>query len=318
VLLDVSRLDGGMVKPHPEMIAVQDLLGTIETEFAPLALAKGLRFKLFFPRETLMVHADVMLLQGLLRNLVDNALKYTESGGILVGIRRRGDRVLIQVWDTGIGVAAEHLGAIFDEYFQVSNPQRDSTKGLGLGLAIVKRVADILGGSVACRSRPAQGSVFELSLALVLQPEEPQPILGARAGGAASAGLDGVRIAVIEDDAMAAKAVEIALGACGMRIQGFASAEEALADPDIATADFYIADFRLPGMNGVQLLNEIQRLAGRPIRATLLTGETFGAAPADPGLSTKWKILVKPVDLAAMVAEIRAQLPQADTANVAA
>jgi len=173
VLLDVSKLDGGMVKPRPETISITKLLTTIEAEFAPLALAKGLRFKLFFPNHPLALHTDAKLLHGLLRNLIDNAIKYTEKGGILIGIRRRGNRVLLQVWDTGIGIAPEHLRAIFDEYFQVSNPQRDSTKGLGLGLAIVRRIAAILGGRIGCRSRSHRGSVFEISL-----PVEPFPKTG--------------------------------------------------------------------------------------------------------------------------------------------
>ena len=108
-----------------------------------------------------MLFTDQKMLLNLLRNLIDNAFKYIETGGVLVAMRRRGDHALIQVWDTGIGIAPEHIEAIFDEYFQVGNPQRDPAKGLGLGLSIVKRLAKTLGCQVGCRSRPGKGSVFE-------------------------------------------------------------------------------------------------------------------------------------------------------------
>ena len=114
-----------------------------------------------------MLSTDQKMLLNLLRNLIDNAFKYIEIGGVLVAMRRHGDRALIQVWDTGIGIAAEHIEAIFDEYFQVGNPQRDRARGLGLGLSIVKRLAPTLGCQVSCRSRLAKGSVFEFHLPLV-------------------------------------------------------------------------------------------------------------------------------------------------------
>lgn len=310
VLLDVSKLDGGMVKPHPEIIFARNLLGTIETEFAPLALAKGLRFKLFFPTRDTTLYADPKLLHGVLRNLIDNAIKYTETGGILVGIRRRRDRVLFQVWDTGIGIAPEHMRAIFDEYFQVSNPQRDSTKGLGLGLAIVRRVAGILGGRITCRSRVGRGSLFELSMPVGREPEASRRMPSSADRPAASP-LAGIRVAVVEDDPMAAKATELSLGACGMSVTSFRSAEAALDDPAVCDADFYIVDYRLPGMSGTAFLEAVQQRCGRGICAAVLTGET----PGDDAQSRfgAWKTLFKPVDLEALVAEIQRQL-EADAA----
>lgn len=309
VLLDVSKLDGGMVQPNPETVPVRDLLTTIDAEFAPLALARGLRFKLFFPQGPLALHTDAKLLHGLLRNLIDNALKYTERGGVLVGVRRRRGRVLLQVWDTGIGIAPQHLRAIFDEYFQVSNPQRDSTKGLGLGLAIVRRIAAILGGRIACRSRPGQGSVFELSLPLP-RTIEVAPHADECHDAASASPLSGLRVAVVEDDIMAARALELSLGACGMEVATCGSAEEALKDPRIRAADFYIVDYRLPGINGVEFLEAIQAQCAQPVLATLLTGEAFGTPATDPKFGG-WKVLFKPVHLEALVSEIRRQVAAA-------
>jgi len=307
-LLDVSRLDGGAMKPHPEAIPAYDLLRNIEAEFAPLALAKGLRFKFYFPSHELRLFTDAKLLYSLLRNLTDNAIKYTHSGGVLIGFRRRRGSALIQVWDTGIGIAPDHLGTIFDEYFQVGNPQRDRTQGLGLGLAIVKRVASLLGSQINCHSRLGKGSRFEVSVPLADEAEQEADDHSSKpaAGIAASSPFAGSRVVVIEDDVMAAKALELLLGAYGMHVTTYPSAEQALADARSAHADFYVVDFRLPGMNGNQFLDEMQKRAKRPIKATLLTGEAshdaIGTAHA-----LRWKVLFKPIELATLMAEIAAQ-----------
>jgi len=166
-LLEISRFDTGSVRPCPEPVPAAEIFHRIDAEFSPLAGVKGLRFKFFFPQQGLVLFSDRKMLLNLLRNLIDNAFKYIETGGVLVAIRRRGDRALIQVWDTGIGIAPEHIEAIFDEYFQVGNPQRDRARGLGLGLSIVKRLAKTLGCEVGCRSRPGKGSVFEFQVPLL-------------------------------------------------------------------------------------------------------------------------------------------------------
>jgi PAS domain S-box-containing protein len=166
-LLEISRFDAGAVQACPGPVPAEEIFRQIDTEFSPLAGIKGLRFKFFFPQKGLVLFTDQKMLLNLLRNLIDNAFKYIETGGVLVAMRRRGDRALVQVWDTGIGIAQEHIEAIFDEYFQVGNPQRDRARGLGLGLAIVKRLAQTLGCPVGCRSRLAKGSVFEFLVPLV-------------------------------------------------------------------------------------------------------------------------------------------------------
>ncbi|MBU1664119.1 MAG: response regulator, partial [Gammaproteobacteria bacterium] len=307
-LLDVSRLDGGVMKPHPEVISAYDLLRNIEAEFAPMALANGLRFKFYFPSHELRLFTDAKLLYSLLRNLTDNAIKYTHSGGVLVGFRRRRGSALIQVWDTGIGIAPDHLGTIFDEYFQVGNPQRDRTQGLGLGLAIVKRVASLLGSQISCHSRLGKGSTFEVSVPLadVTEREADDHASKPAAGTATSPPFAGMRVVVIEDDVMAALALELSLGAQGMKVTTYPSAEQALADTRSVQADFYVVDFRLPGMNGNQFLDEMQKRAKQPIKATLLTGETRQAV-LDSAPSPRWKVLFKPIEPAALMAEIAAQ-----------
>jgi len=168
-LLEISRFDSGTVQPCPGPVHAEMLFHSIDTEFSPLARVRGLRFKFFFPQKGLVLFTDQKMLFSLLRNLIDNAFKYVEHGGILVSIRRRSDCALIQVWDTGIGIAPEHIKTIFDEYFQIGNPQRDRARGLGLGLSIVRRLAQTLGCKVSCRSRPGKGSVFEFRVPLVAE-----------------------------------------------------------------------------------------------------------------------------------------------------
>ena len=307
-LLDVSKLDGGIVKPRIEVVSSYSLVCKIEAEFAPLALAKGLRFKLFFPQIELMLFTDAALLYSQLRNFIDNAIKYTDSGGVLVGFRRRRGIALIQVWDSGIGIAPDQLEVIFDEYFQADNPQRDRAKGLGLGLAIAKRIGGVLGTKLRCRSRPAKGSMFEIGVPLAdaLQALPNGVSSACVAGFDASVAFAGCHVVVIEDDVMAAKAIQLALTAHGLLVALFSCAEEALADPGLENADFYIVDYRLPGMNGIQFLDEIQKRTPRHIKATLLTGEAYHQLmQMTPPL--RWKVLFKPIDSASLIYEMGVQ-----------
>jgi signal transduction histidine kinase len=315
-LLDVSRLDGGQVRPHPEIVGADVLLRQIEAEFAPLALAKGLRFKFFFPANELKLFTDAKLLYSLLRNIIDNAIKYTETGGVLVGFRRRGGDALIQIWDTGIGIAPNLLESVFDEYVQIGNPQRDRAQGLGLGLSIVKRLSGILNCRIRCDSRLSTGSRFEISVPLavatvlpVIPAAPPTGIDAARKGlpDDDACGLAGLQVVVIEDDEMAAEAIEIVLSANGIKVTRFGSAELALADPRIDQASFYFVDFRLPGMNGMQFLDSLQMRVQRPIKAVLLTGETY-LESINSGSSPTWKVLLKPVESVTLLAEIETQI----------
>ena len=165
-LLDISRLDAGQVTPHMTSVSVHELFKTIEREFSPLAGQKKLRFKLFYPEQDMLLFADPGLLRTALRNLIDNALKYTERQGVLVAARQRHGRALIQVWDTGIGIDPAHAEQVFDEFFQVDNLLRERTRGFGLGLSIARRMARLCAGEVSYRSRPGRGSLFEISLPL--------------------------------------------------------------------------------------------------------------------------------------------------------
>ncbi len=309
-LLDISRLDAGAVKVRPELIPVEALFSQINASFSAVAAEKSLRFKLCFPFREMAIITDRHLLQHLLGNLIGNAIKYTEQGGILVAIRRRGDQALVQVWDTGIGIAAEHLDTIFEEYVQIGNPERDRTKGLGLGLAIAKRLATVLETDVICRSRPGKGSVFEFRLPCVerMLKEDQGQIEAAPAGTGATPGHPKRKIVVVEDDVMVAKAIQLSLELQGMSVIRYANAEDALASPEIAAADFYISDFGLPGLNGIQFLDAIQQRLGKPVKAVLLTGDT-SSARITMTESLSWTVLFKPISLQKLLSAIESQDP---------
>lgn len=300
-LLDISKLDAGAVKPQWRTVDLDVLLARLMQEFVPQAADKGLRLRLRLPPGALGVRTDERLLSSALRNLLGNAIKYTQRGSVLVAVRRHGERLKVQVRDSGIGIPPEHVGRIFDEYYQVDNPQRDRSLGLGLGLAIVRRISDLLGLGVRCRSRPGQGTVMEISLPL-LPAHEAAPLVAA----SAAAGLDltGQHVVVVEDAEEVAQALISWLQARGARVTRHASAEAALAAPGIASADLYLSDYRLPGrLSGIDLLNTIRRQRGDELPALLLTGDTsseFIAMAAASG----WPILFKPVnprELAAML-----------------
>lgn len=309
-LLDISKLDAGIVEPSFQAVSVEKLFVSIEAGAAAMANEKKLRFKLFFPFGEMAVVTDGRLLISLLNNLIGNALKYTAQGGILVGLRRRGNQALIQVWDTGVGIDPGHRSRIFEEYFQVANAARDSAKGLGLGLAIVQRLARLLETEVLCRSLPGKGSVFEFRLPMAGQERiaASSPMAAAETGVVPLAGLVGLKVVVVEDNPMVVGAVRLSLESFGMGVTAYANAEEALLNIKVADADFYFSDFRLPGMDGVQFLDAVQQRSQQPIKAALLTGDT-SPARLEIARASRWMVLFKPVDLPGLLSAIRSQGP---------
>lgn len=305
-LLDISKLDSGAIELNAEAVQVNSLIAKIDREFAALAIERNLRFKFFYPFPDMAILTDSRLLMSLLGNLVDNAIKYTKRGGVLVAIRRRGADALIQVWDTGCGIAAEHLENIFGEYFQIGNPERDRANGLGLGLSITRRIARLLGTEVVCRSRRGKGSVFEFRLPLVSSNGQQSPNRTDHAALIASAESVNCRIALVENDLMVGTAVALALESCRLSVTRYQTAEEALADSKILEADFYIADLRLPGRSGIELLDALQRRTSKRIKAVVITGDT-ATSRIDEMRSAPWPVLLKPINLDCLIAAIEAQ-----------
>ncbi|MBF0394029.1 MAG: HAMP domain-containing histidine kinase [Alphaproteobacteria bacterium] len=163
-LLDVARIDAGVVKLAPCPVPLRQLLGPLSCEFLPVAAEKGLQL-LTRPTE-LVVRSDPQALERILRNLLANAIRYTSRGGVLIGCRRRGSDAMIEVWDTGEGIPADQLDHIWEEFYQIGNSSRDRSEGLGLGLSIVQKLAHSLDHHVFVESRPGRGSVFKITVPL--------------------------------------------------------------------------------------------------------------------------------------------------------
>ncbi|MBI3348138.1 MAG: hybrid sensor histidine kinase/response regulator [Burkholderiales bacterium] len=289
-LLDVSRIDAGAVVPRPAPTALAPLLQRLADEAAPQAEARGLRLALRLGRgaEAALVRTDALLLERILRNLLGNALRYTVHGGVLLALRRRGPAWRIEVWDTGIGIAAEHRERVFEEFFQVGNAERDRNSGLGLGLAIVQRLATLLGLPLALHSRPGHGTVFGLALPAL---QAPPPFATPAAPAAAAVPLVGLRIGVLEDDADVRDALTRLLRGWGCEVQAAGLAEAGFA----AGTQALVVDQRLPGgRSGIEAVQRLRATLGAALPALVVTGESDPAVLrelAAAGLPT----LAKPV-----------------------
>lgn len=270
-LLDVSRLDAGIVTATIADFRIQPLFARLEAAFAPQAERKGLWLRAAPTR--LAVRSDPVLIERILLNLLSNAVRYTERGSILIGCRRHGPNVRIEVWDSGAGIAPEYREAVFQEFFQLSNPERDRRKGLGLGLAIAARLARLLDSRIELRSRPGEGSVFSIELTR----GTPQAEVAAAGVIIPTAVLQGARVLVVDDDALVLDAMASLLTQWGCRVTTAVNGTEALEriSGGAVAPDVLLCDYRLPGNeNGVDVIARLRVAAGRQIPATLITGDT--------------------------------------------
>lgn len=268
-LLDFSRIEAGVVEPHLRAFLLQPLFNKIENEFASQADAKGLVYR---SREThLAVQSDPMLVELILRNLVSNAIRYTERGGILVGCRRRGNQVVLEVWDTGIGIEPALQQEVFREFHQLGNPERDTRKGLGLGLAISDGLARTLKHGLSLASTPQRGSVFRLTLPNAAAPELVNKPVVARSNTATLS----VRILVIDDDEAVRSSMRHLLRNWGYECQVVESIEEALATARTDAPDVVISDYRLREQRtGAEAITALRALLGNTLPGLLITGDT--------------------------------------------
>jgi signal transduction histidine kinase/ActR/RegA family two-component response regulator len=270
-LLDVSRLDAGAVKAQPQDLPLGQLFAELATEFEPLAEEKGLRLRM---RPTLAVlHTDPTLFEQALRNLIGNAIRYTDTGGVMVACRRRGTKWRVEVRDSGIGIPAAEQRNVFREFYQLDNPERDRRKGLGLGLAIVDRVATLLGCALEMRSAPGRGSVFALLVDADISP------LRVRTAAALpdERSLAGMRVLIIDDEIEILDAMQALLQQWGCDVIAAESFEQALTriasgdwQPDVA-----ISDLRLRGsVDGIATLDRLRTLIRPDLSCVLITGDT--------------------------------------------
>lgn len=272
-LLDISRLDAGVVPVAREPISLRKLFGDLQGEFAGTASERNLRWRVRESR--LWVDSDPLLLRRVLDNLLSNAFRYTRSGSVLLGCRRRGRELEIQVIDTGVGIHSSQQEVIFDEFVQLHNAERDRKQGLGLGLAIVRHTARLLGHRLILRSLPGRGSVFSLRLPLAEAPLQvaPPPEPGERGPG--------LGIMVVEDQYDVLHALCNLLEVWGHRVYPGTSALLACqrhieaSHRGHAPVDLILTDYRLgEGQTGADAIRRIRGYLSRRVPALIVTGDT--------------------------------------------
>lgn len=270
-LLDVSRLDAGLVPVNAAPLRLDRLLQRLADEHALAARERGLALRLRLPRESATTHSDAVLLERIVRNLLDNALKYTPRGGVVLRLCAAGGQWRLQVRDTGVGIDPALHAQVFDEFFQVGNAERDRRQGLGLGLAIVRRSTALLGHALRLRSRPGRGSCFELALPRHATATEAGAVEPEHAPAAS------LWLALIDDDADVRDSLAGLLERWGHRVLHGADAPEVLRQwqrRGRPALQALITDLRLPGeRTGLQAIDELRGAVGRTLPALVVTGD---------------------------------------------
>jgi signal transduction histidine kinase len=311
-LLDITRIDTGGVEVNPQHFEVGDIFRKLRLHYEPTAFEKGLALRMRGGKHVVL--ADPLLVERILRNLVSNAIRYTNDGSVLVGCRRRGDKLLLQVWDTGVGIREQEQSRVFEEFYQVPNsgvvaPQQ--RKGLGLGLAIVKRLAELMAAPLALRSQPGRGTVFTLELPVGKAAPPKVPVFSGR--GPLGITLDGHLIVVVEDEPAVRSGLEVLLRGWGATIAAFDSvaacadwahsvdpADEAGIRPSLV-----IADYRLENnTTGVEAIVALRERFDAKLPAIVVTGSTMSGLDRE-AQDKNFHLLIKPVvpnKLRAMIA----------------
>jgi signal transduction histidine kinase len=307
-LLDISKLDAGVVKPDIKAFPLDEVLSVLEASFSPQAGAKGLELRV--RRCGLMVRSDPMLLLRVLQNLVSNAVRYTESGGVLVGVRKRGGHCLIDVMDTGSGISESERETIFEEFYRGAAATGGSHAGLGLGLSIVQRTILTLGHSLFVKSELGKGSTFRLRVQYAgAVPQSDHAVVERResANIAASA-----LVLLIENDPDVASAMVRLLGGWGCRTLTACSPEEIgpVLDKMGCSPDIVLADYHLDrGQTGLAALEVLRRRAGPDVPAVIITadrGASIAAEVQAAGCELMHKP-VKPAELRALMTHLLGQ-----------
>jgi len=306
-LMDIARFDAGKILPERRIIPLASLLRDCSDEMRPQAVEKGLKLRLRMPRSG-CINTDPLLLKRILRNLLANAIQHTQQGGVLLGTRIRGDFVHIEVHDTGSGIEKAQLSHIFDEFYQIDNPERDREKGLGMGLAIVQRVADVLGHKVQVRSQPGRGSCFSVVAPLCAAAKQcrqellPEPVV--------ATDIAGLFVLVVDDDRAILQGMRELLLGWGCEVL-LAESEAALLEDLAAHAypppDMLISDYRLrDGHTGLQVVAAVRRHFDVGIPTLIISGDVHPDVEEIVHKSgCRW--LQKPVqedDLKRMLAEL--------------
>jgi two-component system CheB/CheR fusion protein len=304
-LLDINQLESGTIHPQTVDFPINDVLDRLAAEFADYAVARGLTWRAV--RCRLGVKSDPRLLAEMLRNLLSNAIRYTPEGKVLLGCRHHGDRLSIEVWDTGVGIAKDELPRIFEEYRQAGG--RAEEGGFGLGLAIVRRLGELLGHAVSVRSQLGKGSVFAIEVPLApAAPTRTEPGVVEKRPRRRGA------VLVIDDDLALREAFQRVLAGHGHRTAAAATGNAALALVGSSgfSPDLIVSDYLLPGgMNGAQTVEALRAALGREVPVVFLTGDIRSASIRETMLASSIRLAkpVKPNELLQAVQQLLAASP---------
>jgi Na+/proline symporter/signal transduction histidine kinase len=312
VLLDISRLDAGALTPDISTFKLGDVMRQLEVEFAPMAQEKGLTLKVV--NTEVWVRSDRRMLRRLLQNLVSNAVKYTQEGNVLMGVRRsKGGNIRVEVWDTGLGIPASSQRAIFKE-FQRLDPGARVARGLGLGLSIVERMARVLDHPITLNSAPGRGSTFgvELPTAPALKPVLSETGIQGRLSPSLFAN---TQILCIDNEPAILDGMTRLLGGWGCKVCAATDLSDALASIERDGApDVIIADYHLDGGDGLSIIRELRAKIGGDIPGILITADR-GRAARDGARAQDVEVLHKPLRpaaLRALLAQMRVARPAAE------
>jgi CheY-like chemotaxis protein len=298
-LMDLTRLDAGLVQPRLEPVSLARLLAQLEAEFGAAARGKGLALQV--ERSKLWVHSDPVLLHGVLANLVSNAIKYTRQGHVALRVSERAGGVRIEVSDSGVGIPADKLDLIFKEFVRLDASDA-GTEGLGLGLSIVRRYASLLSHRLNVQSTPGEGSTFRISVQRADPPPQALDPLAHPASTVAGdpAGLDGLKVLVIDNVELLLVSMSKTLSAWGCQVHSVRNMADALDSvgqdwPDVVVSDFHLGDREPDGLEIIRALRQRARLSGRShLPALLMTGDVSAPLEARAG-EFGVQVLHKPV-----------------------
>ena len=270
-LLDVSKLDAHVIVPQPQHLSLTNLLKRLQGELTPLANSKGIN--LVIESDNNIVFADVILLEQVLNNLLSNAIRYTNSGSITLSVQSGSGQVMISVKDTGMGIADADQAAIFNEFHQIHNPERDQNKGLGLGLSIVKRLCALQDWPLSIDSELGVGSCFSFKV-----PEGSHAFIQVAAKVNMNNNLAAIDAILIDDNEAIRFSLSNILNNWGCKIHSFESAEEAcdkIKQSPSWQPNLILSDYRLRNnVSGIEAIDQVKKALDHPIEAMIITGDT--------------------------------------------
>lgn len=300
-LLDISQLESGSINPRWSTFGLQNLIDKVLASNRPAADQK--RINLVSRSTNLIVRSDEALLARIVDNFVSNAIRYTDVGDITLEFDVDGDDVKLSIVDTGLGISEDQIPHIFEEYYQLDNPARDRAKGLGLGLAIVNRIAKLLDHKIEVSSQKGVGSIFSV---LVPLARESQEVASSKTSKKQiDHAMDKISILLVDDDPAVLDSMKLLLGLSGFEVDTANTPDQALVLIDTGhRPDVMISDYRLPNMNGIDLIKKVRSDADPNLPVVLMSGDTSAEKVRAAGL-VDCHVVHKPTNTKALIKLIR-------------